>query len=234
MNSKRETALVLLSSGLDSSFNLAESIATFDVKLALTFNYNQKAASAEIRSARLLANHYKIPHKIIDLPWFSEFTTTSLIGAADVPQGKEVEIDSVEKSNRTAERVWVPNRNGIFLNIAAGFAEGLGARYVIPGFNREEAATFPDNSLAYLKILDQSWSFSTLGKAQTFCHSADLDKTQIVEAAKKLGLPFAMLWPCYLNENMWCGRCESCQRFKRALGANGLSFDSLRTQGPWL
>lgn len=233
MNSKRETALVLLSSGLDSSFNLAKSVSVFEVKLALTFNYGQKAARAEIRSAELLARHYKVPHQIVDLPWFSDFTTTSLIGEAEVPQGHEVEIDSLEKSNQTAERVWVPNRNGIFLNIAAGFAEGIGARYVIPGFNREEAATFPDNSLAYLKSLDQSWSFSTLGKVQTFCHSTDLDKTEIVQEAEKLGLPFATLWPCYLNESQWCGRCESCQRFRRALEANGLSFEALKTQSPW-
>lgn len=232
MSSKRETALILLSSGLDSSFNLAKSVTRFDVKLALTFNYGQKAARSEIRSAKLLASYYKVPHKVVDLPWFKDFTTTSLVADSDVPQGADIEIDSIEKSNQTAERVWVPNRNGIFLNIAAGFAEGLGARYVIPGFNREEAATFPDNSFAFLKFLDQSWSFSTLGKVQTFCHSADLDKTQIVQEGLKLGLPFELLWPCYLNEEHWCGRCESCQRFKRALAVNGLSFERLKAAAP--
>ena len=51
--------------------------------------------------------------------------------------------------------------NGIFLNIAAGFAEALSAQAVLPGFNKEEAATFPDNSVDFLESLNHSFSFST-------------------------------------------------------------------------
>lgn len=195
---------------------------------ALTFNYGQKAAVREVAAAAKLTQYFQVPLKVVELPWFSEFTKTSLIGTMSIPVGAEVEIDSHERSLQTAEKVWVPNRNGIFLNIAAGFAEGMGAAQVIPGFNKEEAETFPDNSAAYLRSVEASWVFSTQGKVRTHCYSSDLTKTEIVAQARELGLPFHMLWPCYLDQKTWCGECESCHRFKRALQANGLSFEELR------
>src|SRR5262249_19186664 len=142
--SKSDSAVVLLSAGLDSSYNLAKASASLGLRLALTFDYGQRAAAREIERAGALAQHFAVPHQVVTLPFFKTFTKTALLGGADVPVGSEVLIDDREQSERTAERVWVPNRNGIFLNIAAGFAEGLDATLVIPGFNREEAATFPD------------------------------------------------------------------------------------------
>jgi 7-cyano-7-deazaguanine synthase len=227
---RQPSAVVLLSAGLDSSYNLLMAREKFSLRLALTFDYGQKAAPREIERAAWLAKHYQIPHQVIALPWFGEFTKTALVGDRKVPTGRDIEIDNLAKSHESAKHVWVPNRNGILLNIAAGFAEGLGADVVIPGFNIEEAATFADNTEAFLKALDHSWSFSTNGKVKTHCFSTAMSKTEIVAAAKKLGLPFAKLWPCYLREKTWCGECESCQRFKRALKVNGLSFDELKRE----
>ncbi len=221
-------AVVLLSSGLDSSFNLYKAREQFKISLALTFDYGQLAAKREIESAKNLSHQLQVPHKVIDLTWFKEFTTTSLVSGSGVPSGEDVQIDSLPRSLQTAKSVWVPNRNGIFLNIAAGFAEGLGASVVIPGFNFEEAQTFPDNSRAFLKVLDDSWAYSTETQVVTKCFSTEMNKTQIVSESLKIGVPLALLWPCYLGGESWCGACESCQRFKRAVEANGLSFDSLR------
>lgn len=221
----------MLSAGLDSSFNLFKAITERKVSLALTFDYGQRAASKEIASAAALAKQTGVSHKVVSLPWFRDFTSTSLVStAAEVPAGQSVSIDNLERSFETAKQVWVPNRNGILLNIAAGFAEGLGAAVVIPGFNIEEAATFPDNTGEFLSALDHAWSFSTATKVKTACYSAPLNKTQIVAEGKKLGLPFAKLWPCYFAEARWCGQCESCQRYKRALEANNLSFEELKNE----
>ncbi len=222
-------SVVLLSSGLDSSFNLFKAQhENLDVVLALTFNYGQMAASKEIAAAAALAKQAAVPHQVVDVTWFADFTKTSLISGRDLPSGADVTIDSHERSLETAKSVWVPNRNGILLNIAAGFAEGLGAGFVIPGFNVEEASTFPDNSQGFLQSLDHSWSFSTASKVRTRCFSTDLNKTEIVREAKLLRLQFSKLWPCYRAEAKWCGQCESCLRFKRAIAANDLDFEALR------
>jgi 7-cyano-7-deazaguanine synthase len=210
---------------------LAKARAKLNVRLALTFDYGQRAAAREVERAGLLAAHFGVAHEVVRLPWFAKFTHTALLGRGEVPVGREVGIDDRARSEKTAERVWVPNRNGVFLNIAAGFAEGLGAGLVIPGFNREEAQTFPDNSEEYLRALDEAFKFSTGERVKTHCFSTGMDKTQIVADADNAGVPLFLLWPCYFSGEEWCGECESCQRFKRALEANGMSFEKLRKEG---
>ncbi len=148
----KKKSVVLLSSGLDSTVNLYEAIGQSQVVLALTFDYGQRAAVRETAFAGRLVQGLGIPHKIISLPWFADFTRTSLIDAsADIPVARQVAIDDREISAQSAKAVWVPNRNGIFLNIAAGFAEGMGADWIVPGFNAEEAVTFPDNSAEFMR-----------------------------------------------------------------------------------
>ena len=146
------------------------------------------------------------------------------MGAQKIPTGREVSIDDMERSTETMKAVWVPNRNGILLNIAAGFAEGLDASFVIPGFNVEEAATFPDNSQDYMNALDEAFSFSTRNRVKVKCFSTAMNKTQIVTEAAKLEVPLKDLWPCYFAEEKWCGECESCQRFSRAIRESGVSL----------
>lgn len=216
-------SVVLLSGGLDSATNLYQAHNETKIVLALTFNYGQRAVNKEISSAKQLTNHLSVPHRVIEIPWVKDFGKSSLIDSKGViPQGTEVGIDDYEKSLQTAARVWVPNRNGILLNIAAGYAEALGAEMVIPGFNIEEAQTFPDNTEAFLQSLTNSFSFSTANKVRAHCYTTAMNKTEIVALGIKLGLPFELLWPCYFSEEKWCGQCESCLRFYRALDQNGL------------
>lgn len=210
-------AVVLLSSGLDSTVNLYAAVQFNQVVRVLTFNYGQRAAEREILQSQKICAQLELPHQVIELPWFKEITQTSLVNRReDIPQGEQVKIDDYLQSLQTAKSVWVPNRNGVFLNIAASIAEGLGADFVVPGFNKEEAMTFPDNSAGYIHALDQSFSFSTANKIKVRCYTADKTKKDIVTQGRELRVPFDLMWPCYYNGKEICRRCESCQRFLRA------------------
>lgn len=210
-----EKSIVLLSGGLDSTVNLFEAVRTTEVILSLTFDYGQKAAEKEILHSRLISESLKIPSKVIKLPFFNEFTKTSLINKdAEIPTN--IQLDSSKETLKSAQSVWVPNRNGIFLNIAAGFAEGLGAQLVIPGFNLEEAQTFPDNTKDFLSVLDRSFSFSTSTKIRAKCFTIDMNKKQIAARGNELGVDFKLIWSCYFGNNVPCKVCESCLRFYRA------------------
>lgn len=212
--------VVLLSSGLDSTVNLYAAKTQGQVALTLTFDYGQRAAPKEIESAKKLSQALNVPHKVLELPFFKDFGQSSLVDTSKaLPTGDAVSIDDKKTSEKTAKSVWVPNRNGIFLNIAAGFAESLGADAVIPGFNQEEAATFPDNSKSFLNALTGSLDYSTANHVKVECFTTDMVKTQIAEWGKKLGVDWSLMWPCYQSLNKWCGECESCQRSKRALKA---------------
>jgi len=211
-------SLVLLSSGLDSTVNLYSALAESVVVLALTFDYGQRAATREIEHARDLAATLGIPHKVLALPWFRDFTRTSLVDSDQaVPTDANVGINDFELSTASAKAVWVPNRNGIFLNIAAAFAEGLNADWIIPGFNREEAVTFPDNSAAFLEATTRSLDYSTSNHVAVKCFTTELDKIEIVKLGRKLNVPFHKVWACYFGGEAQCGSCESCQRFARAM-----------------
>lgn len=221
--------VLLLSAGLDSTVNAYEAIKHHhQIVLALTFNYGQRAAKKELECAAKIAKHLALPHKIIDLPWFKEFNKSSLLmESQEIPTGKQVEIDSIDVSAETAKSVWVPNRNGIFLNIAAGFAEALGAHAVIPGFNAEEAMTFPDNSKEFMEASTRALKFSTANHITVGCYTAHLKKPDIARLGQGLKVPWELIWPCYFSGDQWCGQCESCLRSKRAFASAGIDVKHL-------
>lgn len=209
-------AVVLLSAGLDSSVNLYKAHEELEEVLALNFNYGQRAAMAERRSARQLCESLSIELLEIDLDFFKHFNSSSLTNTGK-SLSLDVDIYDPSESLKSAKNVWVPNRNGIFLNIAAAIAEKREYDFVIPGFNIEEASTFLDNSTGFMEALDTSFSYSTSNKVRTVCYTSSMDKKQIVQMGKQLGLDFDSIWPCYQNLEKLCGRCESCLRFKNAM-----------------
>ncbi len=218
-------AVTVLSSGLDSSVALAMTLEQgWSVPLALTFDYGQRAAEREVGHAAKIAAHFGIHHRAIHLPWFKEFARAgSLVHRAEhLPYPETKDLSDLEYGKTSAKAVWVPNRNGIFLEIAAGFAENLEADAIIVGFNKEEATTFPDNSLAYVEALNEALQFSTANGVRVHSPTVNLDKTAIVAEAKRLKFPLPLVWSCYENGERMCRKCESCKRLERALFANGV------------
>lgn len=222
---KKTSALVLFSSGLDSTVNLFWTIQNVKKVEAVTFLYGQRAQKSELRQAQKICRIYDIKHHVIHLPFISQFGGSSLTDKSkSIPTRKQVSMDDLKVSQKTAKSVWVPNRNGIFMNVAAGLAESRGLDMIIPGFNAEEAATFPDNSEAYLSKVEEALGYSTANQVKARCVTVKMNKTQIVKLGMKLNVPFELMWPCYFSEKKWCRQCESCQRSLRALHAAGLNL----------
>ncbi len=225
MANAQHRAIVLLSGGLDSSVALAMAISQgIKVCRAITFDYGQRAAAQEIQRSNLIARHYEVPHSVIPLPWFRELWSGGalLTETEALPQPSFDDLADFDASTVSARKVWVPNRNGVFLEIAAGIAESRGADSVIVGFNREEATTFPDNSKQYLLALTQALSFSTSNQVRVLAPTADMDKSEMVRAALECDFPLGQIWSCYEGLESMCGACESCMRLRRALIANKL------------
>ncbi|MBI2251762.1 MAG: 7-cyano-7-deazaguanine synthase QueC [Armatimonadetes bacterium] len=219
-------SVILLSSGLDSLVNLALAKKETQISLALTFDYKQKALRREIAQSRKICKYYKISHKVLKIPWLSELGS-ALTGGMDLPALKEDELDNLKKTSKSAKLVWVPNRNSLFINIAACFAEKLKCSLIVAGFNKEEAQTFPDNSLEFVKRINQSLKFSTLKKIKVKSFTQNLTKKEIIKLAIKLKLPFQYLWSCYESGKIMCGICESCLRLKRAIRDKNLKIKFL-------
>jgi 7-cyano-7-deazaguanine synthase len=210
--------IVLLSSGLDSTVNLAECIKKNEDTLALTFDYGQKSAKKEIEFSKKICRYYKIKHIILEVPYFKKFSRSSLLKEnLKIPFISEKDLKNRDKLLKSRDRVWVPNRNALFINIAACIAESLKIKYIVVGFNKEEAETFPDNSKNFLKAMNKTLSYSTLNKVKVKSYTLNLTKKEILKRGIKLNIPFQYLWVCYNGGKNFCWECESCIRFKNVI-----------------
>lgn len=217
----KQKSVVLLSGGLDSAANLAICADRDEPILALTCDYGQRAAASEIQAARTLCAYYGVSHETVSLKWLGQLGGSSLTESSrPIPRLEVSQLDDLSIISGSAQAVWVPNRNGVFIQVAAAYAERLGATQVLVGFNREEAVTFPDNSAEFLKKSTESLRFSTANHVRLDSYTVHWDKREIVGELKKLShpFPFEFVWSCYDAGEKHCGECESCRRFKRALG----------------
>lgn len=208
-------SIILLSGGLDSVVSLGLVKEKLNVTLALTFDYGQKSAKSEIEASRKICNYYDIQHKIIKLDWLKEITNTSLVSNKDVPTGKDL-----ANSEQSAKSVWVPNRNGLFLNIAGSFADSQKYTHIIIGANKEEAQTFPDNTQEFIARINAEFEYSTLNHPVVTAPLINFDKNDIVKQAIENKIPLELLRSCYQSTEKHCGQCESCVRLKKALQNN--------------
>lgn len=174
--------IILLSGGLDSLVSLGVGIEKYGISLALTFDYGQKAVEQEISTSKNICDYYKIEHKVIKLDWLKEVTHTALVSNEDLPEG----IDNPEQS---AKNVWVPNRNGLFLNIAGSFADGNDYDYIIIGANKEEGQTFPDNTQEFIDKIDAEFEYSTQKHPKVVAPLINSDKNDIVKLALEHKIP---------------------------------------------
>lgn len=203
-------SVILLSGGLDSVVSLGIAKEKYNITMALTFDYGQKSAKQEIEASAKICAYYKIQHKVIKLDWLKEITHTSLVGEKEVPKGIQ----------ETSAAVWVPNRNGLFLNIAGCFADGEDYDYIIIGANLEEAHNFSDNTQNFIDRVNSEFEYSTKKHPKVIAPLINFNKNDIVKQAMDYSIPLELVTSCYNGFEKHCGECESCVRLKNALIAN--------------
>ena len=208
-------SVILMSGGLDSlvALGYSRNITDYNVELALTFDYVQKSASAEIKASRKICEFYNVEHKVIKLDWLKEITKTSLVNNIEIP-------DSQFETKKSAEMVWVPNRNAVFLNIAASFCDSFGYNYILYGANKDESKTFPDNTEEFRSQISKTFESSTLVKPKVVAPLINYTKSDIVRIAVEGSMPLDLVMSCYNSIDKHCGKCESCYHLKKALIAN--------------
>ena len=191
----RARALLVLSGGLDSTVAAFLAADTHEIVLALTFDYGQRAARRELAASYGVAAHLGVRHRTVFLPFFREFARGALVDpAAALPTPAAEDLDD---------------------------AEAVDADVLIVGFNAEEAATFPDNSAAFVERLNAALELSTANGVEIVAPTAAMTKAEIVRLARERDLPLELVWSCYEGDDVPCGACESCRRFARALEAAG-------------
>ena len=208
-------ALVCLSGGLDSTVSLYWSLKKYERVEAVFFDYGQKALNSEKKTVEALCYKLSLQCHKVTLDFVSQFSNSSLNKVKkNLPH--DVDLYSQEETLKSAKSVWVPNRNGLFINAAACLLESKGGGDLILGFNLEEAETFPDNSKEFLDASNKSLEFSTQGRVKLVSPTLSMTKKEIYKLGLELGFEPKLVWPCYVSGDQTCGACESCLRFYRA------------------
>jgi 7-cyano-7-deazaguanine synthase len=209
--SGKERAVALVSGGLDSVVSLAQALNDLEVRLVLFFNYEQRALDRERNAVLGVVNYYQLPFREVDLSWLGSLAPEAM--RRDGYTGEH----GTESGLNDVEAVWIPNRNGVFLNAAAAYAESYRCRVVVTGFNKEEAAEFPDNSGRFVDRMNACLRLSTLSGVRIVSFTQRLNKREILLLGAKLRAPLSVIWSCYRGGELMCGTCASCGKLKSAL-----------------
>lgn len=203
-------AVVLLSGGLDSYTAAAIARAEGFRLYALTVRYGQRHA-AEIESARAVAAWLDVERHVeldVDLSAFGG--SSSLTTDAPVPKDRQVDATDIPST-------YVPARNTVFLALALGWAEVLGAQNIVIGVNALDYSGYPDCRPEFIAAFEQLASLATARgvrgeKLRIRAPLQSLTKAEIIRRGLDLGLDYGLTWSCYdpAPDARPCGRCDSC------------------------
>jgi 7-cyano-7-deazaguanine synthase len=198
-----------LSGGLDSYTAAAIAREQGFTLHALTIRYGQRHVR-ELESARAVAGWLQVARHIeldVDLSAFGGSSLTS-----EMPVPKDRPIDSHEIPS-----TYVPARNTVFLSLALGWAEVLGARDIFIGVNALDYSGYPDCRPEFIAAFEQLASLATaegVNGARFTVHAPlqMLSKADIIRRGVELGLDYALTHSCYdpQPDGAPCGRCDSC------------------------
>jgi len=229
MTRKRtEGAVILLSGGLDSATCLFWAKSRGWDLHALCVHYGQRHAR-ELRCARALAREAgaELQTLRLKLPWLR---ASSLVDKRkrlpDIPQGRI--------GRGGIPSTYVPGRNMVLLSLGASLADSVGAGRIVIGANALDYSGYPDCRPEFTRAFERAALLgtrrgATRGGMRVEAPLLRKDKTAIVRAALRLGVPLRRTWSCYAGGARPCGRCDSCKlRAKGFAGAGVLDPGSAR------
>jgi 7-cyano-7-deazaguanine synthase len=211
-------ALVVLSGGIDSTACLAMALDKWNSTTgpapvaALSFHYQQKHTSKELKAAKQVADYFGVAHRILDL-------TTGIGGLTD----PRVRIPNVDyKDIEGVSPTYVPFRNGLMIAQAASIAAGLHYAEVYFGAHADDASgdAYPDCTLEFIGAMAAAVHRGTYGRLQLKAPLINMQKHEGIRAAEDLGLimtiPWWLTWSCYHGDDVHCGTCPTCRARKEA------------------
>jgi 7-cyano-7-deazaguanine synthase len=215
------SCVVLFSGGLDSTTALYWALDRYDRVFAVSFDYGQRHR-VEIRLAKRTARALGVPHAVlkIDLTGIGGSALTD--GRIPVPRHK-----SLKELKAGTPSTYVPFRNGIFIALAAAWAEARGVTDLICGFNVIDSPNYPDTRRPFVRAMERAVNEGTKAafggpKMRLLAPFVGLRKSEIIRRGLALGADYSRSISCYSGKEAPCGTCSSCLLRKRAWREAGL------------
>ncbi|WP_414979408.1 7-cyano-7-deazaguanine synthase QueC [Congregibacter sp.] len=207
MNSSKK-AVILVSGGLDSTTVLALAKEQGYACYTLSFDYGQRHRAELFAAERVSQTLGDVEHKVVRL------NLDSIGGSALT----DASIDVPEEASEGIPVTYVPARNTIFLSIALGWAEVLGAQDIFIGVNAVDYSGYPDCRPAFIDAFQQLANVATRvgvegGRYQIHTPLMDLGKDDIVKLGERLGVDYSQTVSCYqaTDDGLACGVCDACR-----------------------
>lgn len=229
-----KSCVVLFSGGLDSTTALAWALARYDDVRALTFDYGQRHR-LEVGLARRAARRLGVPHAVLKVDLRPVGGSALTDAARPLPR-------SARRAKRRAgpPATYVPFRNGVFLALAAAWAEARGVRDLVCGFHVADSPDYPDTTPAFVKAMEKAVRAGTKAafggsRPRIVAPLLGLDKPEIIRLGLRLGADYSLSVSCYAGAERPCGTCSSCRfraRAWKAVGREDPLLARLRKRGP--
>lgn len=213
-------AVVLLSGGLDSATALAMARAEGFECYALGFDYGQRSSAELTAAQRVAADLETREHKVVQLD-------LRAIGGSALTDDS---IDVPEEETSGIPVTYVPARNTVFLSIALGWAEVLGAQDIFVGVNAVDYSGYPDCRPEYIEAFEKMANLATRAgveghRLHVRAPLMDMTKAEIVRRGTELGVDYSLTVSCYQAQadGAACGRCDSCRLRAAGFAEAGLA-----------
>ena len=215
-------AVVLVSGGLDSAVALACARRDGRVCQALSFDYGQRHRHELVAAAAVADSLGAAAHTTIRVDLRAIGGSALTDSGLSVPKdglGAAPRSGPVEGGHEHIPITYVPARNLVFLSLAAGLAETIGAGEVYLGVNAVDYSGYPDCREPFLRAFERCAQLGTRAGVQgettlrAVAPLVSLSKSEIIRLGVSLGVNFALTHSCYDPDasGAACGGCDSCR-----------------------
>jgi 7-cyano-7-deazaguanine synthase len=205
MNEHPDSAVVLLSGGLDSSTLLALAKKEFKSVYALSIFYGQRH-DRELIAAQQIAEHYDVEWEILQL--HDHITRHIFKGSSQTDKNVPVPHGHYQADNM--KTTVVPNRNMIFISLATAYAMSQTLELVGTATHAGDHYIYADCRPEFNYQMTRAIEEASEGKVSLWTPFQRQDKEQILRVGLGLGVPYEKTWTCYEGEDRPCGKCGSC------------------------
>ncbi len=201
-------AVVLVSGGLDSATTLAIARQAGYACYAISFDYGQRHR-CELDAARTVVSQMgAIEHKFITMDLSSIGGSALTDTTLTVPTSPTTGIPIT----------YVPARNTVFLAMALGWAEVLGAEAIFIGVNAVDYSGYPDCRPEFISAFERMANLATRAGVEgqpIHIHAPliHLRKAEIILRGRNLGVDYSLTISCYKPDETGraCGVCDACR-----------------------
>ena len=225
-------AVVLLSGGLDSTTCVAMAKAAGFEPVCLAVSYGQRHV-VELERAR----------KVVEALGVKDFRVVPIdlrsVGGSALTADIEVPKDRPEaEMSHGIPITYVPARNTLFLALALGLAEVVGAEDLYIGVNAVDYSGYPDCRPEFIHAFESLANLATKAgvegvRFKVHAPLSGMTKADIIREGTRLGVDYGLTHSCYDPDarGLACGRCDSCLLRKKGFQEAGVPDPTRYTEG---